>query len=172
MRRLTVEAYCVYIVLSPATKAVEDRPSGCLERLGHLVEAVEGDDGCAETAHVVAIVVFEIVDTPGSKALCILCFVVKRSSISCASHFASTRVHAKQQILIMQFVGNSEHAIREFRFVDYEVAVVATSARPAIIKDDVIAAEIPETVVDQKLRSLEEQVLGYIAGECVPVVLS
>ena len=147
----TESTYCVYIILSPATKAVENRSSSCFERLRHLVEAIERYDGCAEAAHVIAVVVLEIVDAPGSKALRILCLVVKRSGISCTCEFPGTRVHAEQQILVVQSVRHSEHAIREFHFIDHEVAVIATSARPAVIKDDVIVAEIPETVVDQQL---------------------
>jgi len=85
---LTGATYSVYIILSPAAKAVEDRPSGRLERLGHLVEAVEGDDGGAEAAHVVAVIVLEVVDAPGSKALRILCLVVERTSISCTCEFS------------------------------------------------------------------------------------
>lgn len=143
--------YCVYVILPPATKTVQNRPPSCLERLSHLVEAVERDDGSAEAAHVVAIVVLEIVDAPGGKALRILCFIVKRSSVSRTCEFSGTRVHAEQQILVVQSVGHSEHAVRELGLVDYEVAIIATPARPAVVQDDVVVAEIPQAVIDQQL---------------------
>ena len=148
MKRVT---YCVYVVLPPAAKAVEDRPSGCFERFCHLVEAIERDDWCAKASHVVAVVVLEIVDAPRSKALRILCLVVERSSISCTREFSGARVHAEQQILVVQSVRYSEHAVWELGFVDYEVAVVATPARPAVVEDDVVVAEILQAVIYQEL---------------------
>lgn len=167
-----VGSYCVYIILSPAAKTVEDRPSSCFERLGHLVEPVKGDKWCAKPAHVVAVVVFEIVDAPGSKALRILCLVVERSSIACTRELSGTRIHAEQQIFVVQSVGHSEHAVWELGLVDYEVAIVATSTGPAVVEDDIVVAQIPQPVVYQQLGSLEQQILGDIAGERVPVVLS
>lgn len=146
-----VGSYCVYIILSPAAKTVEDRSSCCLECLGHLIEAIERDEWCAKAAHVVAVVVFEIIDAPGSKALRILCLVVERSSIACTRELSGTRIHAEQQIFVVQSVGHSEHAVWELGLVDYEVAVITTSARPAVIEDDVVVAEITQAVIDQEL---------------------
>ena len=147
----TAATHCVNVILAPAAKAVEDRSASRFECLRHLVEAIERNEWCAEATHVVAVVVLEIINTPRSKAFRILSLVVERSSISCTSEFSSARVHAEQQILVVQSVRYSEHAVWELGLVDDEVAVVATAARPAVIEHDVVVAEITKAVVYKQL---------------------
>lgn len=71
----------------------------------------------------------------------------------------------------MQTIGNRGHAVRELGFVDDEVAIVTSSARPTIVQNYIVVAEVSKAVVDQKLRRLEQELFGDIASECVPVVL-
>lgn len=58
------QAYGVHIVFTPAAEAVENRSASVFESFCHFVEAVEGYDGGAEAAHVVAVVVLQVVDAP------------------------------------------------------------------------------------------------------------
>jgi hypothetical protein len=51
----------------------------------------------------------------------------------------------------VQSVGHGKHAVWELGLVDYEVAIVAASARPAIVENDVVVTEISEAVIDQQL---------------------
>jgi hypothetical protein len=139
----------VYVVFSPAAETVENGPSRSLEGFRHLVESVERDDGCSKATHVIAVVVLQVVHAPRGEARCVLRLIVKRSSVTCTSQFASTRVHAKQQVLVVQSVRHSVHTVRELGFVDDQISIIASSARPAIIENYVVIAEVSEPVVDQ-----------------------
>lgn len=72
-------AYSVDIVLAPAAQAVEDGPTRLLNGLCHGVEAIEGYKGRAEAAHVIAVVVLEVVDAPVGETLSVGIFVVEGS---------------------------------------------------------------------------------------------
>lgn len=72
-------AYSVDIVLAPAAQAVQDGPSRLLDGLCHGVEAVKRHERRAEAAHVVAVVVLEVVDTPVGETLRVGLFVIERS---------------------------------------------------------------------------------------------
>lgn len=118
----------MHVVLSPATQAVQDRPSRSLERLGHLIEAVERHNRRPKPPHMITIIILQIIDTPRSKALRILRLPVQRARIPRASHLPGAGVHAEQQILVVQFVRHGQHPIGKLLLVDDEVAVVAAAA--------------------------------------------
>jgi hypothetical protein len=147
--RVVAGAYSVYVVFSPAAQTVKYGSSSSLEGFRHLVESVERDDWCSEAAHVIAVVILQVIHTPRCEARCVLRLIVKGSSVACASQFAGARVHTKQKVLVVESVGHSVHAIWELGFVDDQISIIASSARPAVIENNVVVAEVSEPVVDQ-----------------------
>jgi hypothetical protein len=84
-----VGAYGVYVVLSPTAQTVENGPSRNLEGFRHLIETVERDDGCSEAAHVITIIVLQVVHTPRCEARGVLRLIIQGSSVSSAGQLAS-----------------------------------------------------------------------------------
>jgi hypothetical protein len=75
-----VKTHSVRIVLTPVAQTVKDVLSRSFESLGHGVEALKGDERSAKATHVVAVVVFEIINAPVGKALGIILFMIQRTS--------------------------------------------------------------------------------------------
>lgn len=110
----------MYEILSPIAQIVQNVPSCCLESITHGLEAVKGYLWCAHTAHVVAAVILEHVNTPASEAFGIILLMIKGSRFaelanklhimmgqhtkSCAGHLASTAVHAIFEALAVKMV--------------------------------------------------------------------
>lgn len=61
-------------------------------------------------------------------------------TISCAGIFTSTRVHAKEQILLMQSACYALHAFRKLGLVDNEISIISAAFRPAIVQNDIVVA--------------------------------
>lgn len=72
----------------------------------------------------------------------------------------------------MQSVRDSIHALRKLRLINNEVAIITASSRPAVVENDVIIAKVSKAVIDQQLRGFQQKILGHVAGEGVPIVLS
>ena len=72
----------------------------------------------------------------------------------------------------MECVAHGLHAVGEFGGVRDEGVIVGAVASdgPAVVEDHVVVSEIFESVVDDQLCGLQEQGLGDVAAEAVPVV--
>ena len=72
----------------------------------------------------------------------------------------------------MEFVRDGSNAVGELlRVCDERVVVAGIAANgPAVVEDHVVVSEIFESVVDDQLCGLQEQGLGDVAAEAVPVV--
>jgi hypothetical protein len=51
----------------------------------------------------------------------------------------------------VQSIGDSVHTVRELGFVDDQISIIASPARPAVIKDYVVVTEVSQSVIDQQL---------------------
>ena len=71
----------------------------------------------------------------------------------------------------MQMICHGRHAVWEFgRVGDQRVVAGIAADGPAVVEDHVVVSEIFESVVDDQLCGLQEQGLGDVAAEAVPVV--
>jgi hypothetical protein len=75
----------VRVVLAPIAETVKHRSASGIQSIPHHLIAVEGDERGPETAHMVTVVVFEVVDSPCCKALCILCLPIQRARFEIVS---------------------------------------------------------------------------------------
>lgn len=71
----------------------------------------------------------------------------------------------------MKVVGHVVHAIWEPLFVDSKVAILTSAIGPAIIKDGIIVAYVPQPGTDEDFGSVKKQRFRNIAAKCVPVIL-
>lgn len=82
---------------------------------------MERDFCGADAAHGVAVVVFEVVNTPGGEALCVGDFVVEGAGVPGACHGAGGGVHAVLEVLGVNGVGDVFHAVGEAGEVGEEI---------------------------------------------------
>jgi len=85
---------------------------------------------------------------------------------------ARTAIHSKPQAHRMQRIAHSLHPARELRAVGHQRPVGVAPGGPAVVKDDVVIAEVAEDIVDDLLGGGEEEVLANVAAEGVPVILA
>ena len=65
------------IVFSPVAQTVSDVAASRFQRIGHNLEAVEGDLGSSHTSQMVAVVVFQEINAPIGEVLSIFSFMIK-----------------------------------------------------------------------------------------------
>ena len=135
------------VVRSPITDAVEDGSSSGIQSITHGLVAIVGDHAVALLALVVAVVVLEVIDAPACKGHGILLLHTQTAFILSTGQFASTAVHAKAKGHVVEGVSDVGHAVRKFGHVGLEGAIVAAAGRPAVVKDDVVIADIAESAI-------------------------
>lgn len=70
-------------------------------------------------------------------------------------------------------VGYRPEAVGKLARVWLESAslVPAVDVLPTVVQYDIVIAQVPQPQIDNPLRRGQEQILGYIATKCIPVVL-
>src|SRR6185369_8630576 len=138
------------LVLTPFADRVRDGPAGLREGVPHrLVPLLRVD------ALVVAVVVLQVVDTPGGEQVRVLLFVVQRAGKTrgVAGLRAGTGVDAELQAFRVHVVGERLDAAGEPRRIGDEVARrVAGRQRPAVVDVDVGVPGVFQAFADEDVR--------------------
>lgn len=56
-------------------------------------------------------------------------------------------------------------------WLESAILVPAVDVLPTVVQYDIVIAQVPQPQIDHPLRRGQEQVIGYIATKCIPVVL-
>lgn len=114
----------------------------------HGVVAIERELGSSLLTLIVAIVVFQIIHAPVGKGLGILLFVAQGRRVLSTGIQSSRRIHAKQKTQAVDLVCDSFHPIGELgRVGDKGTIVTSLLVGPAVVKDDILIAQISEAKV-------------------------
>jgi hypothetical protein len=70
----------------------------------------------------------------------------------------------------VQLLGHPLHTLRKLVFVDNDIAIRATAVGPAVVKNDIVVAYVPEAGVEEYAGRIEEKGLGDVAAKRVPIV--
>ena len=71
----------------------------------------------------------------------------------------------------MYFICDRCHAARKLLLIHYEMPIIASSVRPAVIKNYIIVSDVSQARVDELFRSIKEQRFRYVAPKRIPIVL-
>jgi hypothetical protein len=118
---------------------------------------------------VVAVVVFEVVHTPLGIGLGINLFIAQRARTTLTGIGASIRVKTKLQTLGVGIVGKRLDTVGETR-INNNLAVRSTARLPAVIKVDILVANLGKTSVNKSINGVLDQVLVDVTGKLVPAV--
>ena len=154
------------IVLAPLAHGEEHGSVGLLEGVGH---GGVSDLGVAAVG--VAVIVLEVVDTPGGVGVDIDLLVTEGTGSASAGLVASIGVDAELEALGVDVVGESLHAGGEtLRIFNDNVSLLITVNLPAVIEVEVLVAELEESLLDHDIGSISGELLGNVAAEFLPGV--
>ena len=154
------------IVDTPLAHGEEHGSVGLLEGVGH---GGVSDLGVAAVG--VAVIVLEVVDTPGGVGVGIDLLVTEGTGSASAGLVAGIGVETELEALGVDVVGESLHARGEGLGVfNDDVSVVITVNLPAVIEVEVLVAELEESLLDHDISSILGELLGNVAAELVPGV--
>ncbi len=154
------------IVLAPLAHGEEHGSVGLLEGVGH-----GGVSDLGVAAIGVAVIVLEVVDTPGGVGVGIDLLVTEGTGSASAGLVAGIGVETELEALGVDVVGESLHARGEGLGVfNDDVSVVITVNLPAVIEVEVLVAELEESLLDHDIGSISGELLRDLAMELVPGV--
>jgi len=152
------------IVNTPFTHGEEDGSACLVQSITHRRIAL-----LRLRSSVVAVIIFEIVNTPLSVCLSINSFIAQRTWSALACVGSSIRIQTKLQTLGMCIVHKRLDAVGEAG-IDNNLAVLCTARLPAVIKIDVVVACLGKTGAHKGINGLADKLLVDVAGKLVPAV--
>lgn len=160
----------VGVVVAPIAKGIDDRAAGIVQSLAHNVIAVEAELGSPGLPLIVAVIILKVIHTPRGEDVGVLLLVAQAAGIFAAGEDACRAIHSILHAQVVDAVGNSLHAVGKLLGVVDEVAGVIAAGRPAIIEHDVVITQVAQAVVNHGLSGVEQELLGDVAMEGIPVV--
>jgi hypothetical protein len=99
---------------------------------------------------VVAVIIFQIIDSNLGEKIRVHCLVAQTSCKSSTGKFTRVRIHSEAKTKVVDCVGHGFHALGELGRVGYETVVVAGVAAiaPTVVEDYIVVSEIFQSVVD------------------------
>ena len=124
--------------------------------------------GCGTVLWSIAVIIFQIVDTPRSKGAGILLLKTITGCPSTAGKLGGIRIDTQLQSLGVNIVGKCLDAIREFLWVWNDVIMTVTTSLPQVIYKDVFVTGIAETVFYHSIGSFLDQLFTDVTFKEVP----
>ena len=124
--------------------------------------------GCGTVLRSIAVVIFQIVDTPRSKGAGILLLETITGCPSTAGKLGGIRIDTQLQSLGVNIVGKRLDTIREFLRVWNDVIMAVTTSLPQVIYKDVFVTGIAETVFYHGIGSFLDQLFTDVTFKEVP----
>ena len=154
------------IVDTPLAHGEEHGSVGLLEGVGH-----GGVSDLRDAAVGVAVIVLEVVDTPGGVGVDIDLLVTEGTGSASTGLVAGIGVETELEALGVDVVGESLHAGGEtLRIFDDNVGLWVTVDLPAVVEVEVLVAELEESLLDHGIGGVSGELLGNVAAELVPGV--
>ena len=119
----------------------------------------------------VAVIVLEVVDTPGGVGVDIDLLVTEGTGSASTGLVAGIGVETELEALGVDVVGESLHAGGEtLRIFDDNVGLWVTVDLPAVVEVEVLVTELEESLLDHDIGSISGELLGNVAAEFLPGV--
>ncbi len=117
----------------------------------------------------IAVVIFEVVNTPLRKGLRVVEFVLKAARVSATGVSTRTRINSKFQPFGVNIIRDCFNTVRKLIAVGNEPAVrAALLFAPAVVDNDVFITSLAQTLRFKRVRGGLYQFLVYLPCKGVP----